>query len=285
MAKIHNKKRNVGIIYEQLLRGISRSMVTGNEKRAEVFSGIITKHFKPGTQLYKEFRLFNALVKTTVSSDMLAGRILSEAKKAAIDHDAYTLHKEKAALIKEINHLIDDPAFYNQRVEDYRSYATIQTLLNDWRKIKGRDISRVASYESKVCKWLMEHKEEDDVSVHRNDDVNSLTVKIMTEKFNRKYNDTLNDEQAEIIKEYVFSLDNGNTDGFREYLTDIKKTAIDEIDTYSAVCDNQILNEKMEVIRKNINDLSTDQINDDTVSKFLLVSTLRSELLEKDDGR
>jgi hypothetical protein len=216
---------------------------------------------------------------------MLAGRILSEAKKAAIDHDAHALQKEKAVLIKEINQLVDDPTFYNQRVGDYRSYATIQTLLNDWRKTKGCDISRVASYESKVCKWLMETKEDDDVSVHKNDDINSLTVKIMTEKFNKKYNDTLNDEQAEMIKEYVFSLDNGNTDGFREYLADIKKTVMGELDTYAIVCDNQILNEKMELIRQNVRDLSTDQINDDTVSKFLLVSTLRSELLEKDDGR
>ena len=59
----HNKKRNVGIIYELLLKHISTKLLEGNKKDAKIATRLIEKHFKKGTELYKEFRLFNALVK------------------------------------------------------------------------------------------------------------------------------------------------------------------------------------------------------------------------------
>ena len=37
----HNKKRNVGIIYEQLLRTISKSLVEGDTKKANLVKSII----------------------------------------------------------------------------------------------------------------------------------------------------------------------------------------------------------------------------------------------------
>ena len=280
MAKTHNKKRNVGIIYEQLLRSISQSLVEGNEDKAQVITQVLTDNFKPGSELYREFRLFNALVKTSVSSDVLAGRILGEAKSAALDFNSTELRKEKAKLIKDINHRIDDESFYAQRVKDYRSYATIQTLLNDWRDNRSAHISRVANYEDKVCKWLLQEKKDEDINVHRNDDVDVLTVRIMTEKFNKKYDDTLNDEQAEIIKEYVFALEQKDATSLIDYLSDIRESTLDELKVYSLACDNQILNEKMNVIRENVDSLTPDEINDDVISKFLLVSALKQELLE-----
>jgi len=283
MAKTHNKKRNVGIIYEQLLRNISQSLVEGNEEKAQVVTQILTNNFKPGTQLYREFRLFNSLIKTTVDSDALAVRILGEAKKAALEFDSNQLRKEKASLIKEINHTLDDQAFYSQRIKDYRSYATIQTLLNDWRKDSPANIGRVASYESKVCGWLREEKQVDDISVHRNDDVDSLTVKIMTEKFNKKYHNSLNDEQAEIIKEYIFALKQKSYASLTEYLSDIKDATLAEVDTYALSCNNVVLNEKMDVIKRNVESLDPKEVNDNSISRFLLVSALKTELLENEN--
>ena len=285
MAKTHNKKRNVGIIYEQLLQSISRSLVEGDEKKAQVITQVLTDNFKPGSQLYREFRLFNALVKTSIDSDVLAGRILNEAKKAALDFNSGELTKERAALIKDINHKVDDKTFYSQRVKDYRSYATIQTLLNDWRSGSSSNLHRVANYENKVCKWLLEEKQDEDISIHRNDDVDALTVRIMTEKFNKKYDDSLNDEQAEIIKEYVFALEQNDATSLTDYLSDIKDSTLTELDTYALGCDNQTLNEKMTVIKENVVSLEPNEVNDDSISKFLLVSALKQELLENDNGK
>ena len=181
MSKTHNKKRNVGIIYEQLVRKVSESLVEGDMDRANLVLDILKKNFRKGTELYKEFRLFNALVKTTVSSDSIATKILSEAKSAAQVHSAGLLRSEKSKLIKVINHTLDDETFYRTRIDDYRTYATIQTLLNDWRSGSNADIKRVALYEDKIHTWLVTEKPERNLDDMRTNDIDKLTVKIMRE--------------------------------------------------------------------------------------------------------
>ena len=79
----HNKKRNVGIIYELLLRSVSSAIVEGDKNRAQLALDIIEKHYDKKTELYKEYRLFNALIKSTVSDTPVAAAVLSEAKSAA----------------------------------------------------------------------------------------------------------------------------------------------------------------------------------------------------------
>ena len=61
----HNKKRNVGLVYEMLLRFITESIISNNEILAKKAIKIIERRFDKNTELYKEFRLFNALAKST----------------------------------------------------------------------------------------------------------------------------------------------------------------------------------------------------------------------------
>ena len=107
MAK-HNKKRNVGLLYEQLMRFASCCILENDQDKARKSVDILCRHFKPGTALYREFRLFNALVDSKVSSKDIARRIIDESKKACLSHDKNQLRKEKSILIKEINHILND---------------------------------------------------------------------------------------------------------------------------------------------------------------------------------
>lgn len=283
MSKSHNKKRNVGIIYEQLLRTMAQALIDNDQTKYNNALSIIRNNFSKGSQLYKEFRLFNALVKTTVDSESLATRILNEAHKAALDFDSQQLRHEKAQLIKEINHTFGDASFYNQRIDEYRSYATIQTLLNDWRRGQTGDLKRVASYENKVCTWLMKEKKDEKLQSLRDEGVSNLSVKIMREKFNKKYGNNLNDSQQELIKEYVFSKSNGQTNEFKVYLNELKTSLFAELCEYSDSCDNKILNEKMDRVKEAVQGLNIDEVNDSAISKFLVISQLKAELLEGDD--
>ena len=119
-AKNHNKKRNSLLIYEFLVRAISRSLIEDDKKKSSIALKILRKHFKPGTELYKEFRLMNALAKTTVSSEHVAASILKEAKSATVKFDRQKLDREKSILIRNINHMINDENFYDQHVNEYR---------------------------------------------------------------------------------------------------------------------------------------------------------------------
>ena len=283
MSKSHNKKRNVGIIYEQLLRTMAEALISDETEKYQATLQIIRKHFAPGTQLYREFRLFNALVKTTVDKESLATRILQEAKSAALGFDRDQLRKEKAALIKDINYSLSDPGFYRQRINEYREYATIQTLLNDWRSGSSTNIARVADYENKVCDFLLVEKNEETLSVLKDEDVSGLTVRLMTEKFNNRYGQQLNDSQQTLIREYVFSTQKGESSQFKGYLNELKETLSTELQIFSKTCNNQILNEKMDRVGNAITSLDTSVINDDTVARFLLVSQLKSEIMEGDN--
>ena len=72
----HNKKRNVGIIYELLLKHISTKLLEGNKKEAKIATKLIERHFKKGSELYKEFRLFNALAKSDITNTHVVASIL-----------------------------------------------------------------------------------------------------------------------------------------------------------------------------------------------------------------
>ena len=73
----HNKKRNVGLIHEQLIRFASQNLVQGDKSKANLAINILENNFVEGSELHREFRLFNALVHTHVPTADLAKQIIS----------------------------------------------------------------------------------------------------------------------------------------------------------------------------------------------------------------
>ena len=163
----HNKKRNVGLIYELLLRHLSSRIIENDKKGAGVATSILEKHFSKGTELYKEFRLFNALAKSTVSDTHIVASILTEAKDAARRTNLEKLEREKSKLIRDINYKIAEKDFYYQHVENYKDLATIQITINEWRK-DSPDLKTLIEFEKKVGEQLLKDKEEVDIFEEQN---------------------------------------------------------------------------------------------------------------------
>lgn len=281
MSKSHNKKRNTALLYEFLVRTISSALVEGDKKKSAVALRILRRYFKPGTQLYKEFRLFNALVKTTVSSDNVATSIISEARHAATSADLSSLDREKSLLIRSINHMIHDENFYDQPVAEYRLYATIQTLLNEWRKPVGTaDIVSLANYEEQLRSWLVSEKKKEDQSlIDESPGTTRLLMKVMMKKLNEKYSAALNDEQREIIKAYAFSAANEDQTTIKKKLEEIRTDLLESIDQYAEQKkDDKFLVTKIQDAKSKIISESLDAVDDSVVSKFMLYSNLRHEL-------
>lgn len=286
MSRAHNKKRNVGIIYELLLRDISASLIENNRIRADKSLKLIETYFDKSTEIYKEFRLFNALVKSTVSDTAIAAAILTEAKAAARRCDRQRLDKEKSRLIREINHNINDKGFYHRRIPMYKTYATIHTLLEDWRDEDSADLSRVVQYESRVVEWLLSDKPDviDESSI-KNEDVDSLVVKIMTEKLNGKYTGILTSDQREIIREYVFSLEADDETAIRDKLSKVKTESLSKLDKFKSITDNKILLEKIDDVSLKIQAECSSELNDESISRFLILMNLSNELGDAINGR
>ena len=285
MPKSHNKKRNVGIIYELLLRNISNSLIEGNQDAAQVALNIIEKRFDRSTELYKEFRLFNALAKATVSDSSVAAAILSEAKNASRRCDRQKIDREKSLLIRDINHSLKDSDFYHRRIPEYKVYATIQTLLNDWRLEDKADLSRVVKFESSVVENLLKEKLSVDIEDYASPDINNLVVKIMTEKINKKYRGKLTKDQSELIQEYVFSLSEKTDSRIRQKLQKVKQAATKDLDRFKENTENTVLLEKIQEVKSTISNQNLNEINDESISRFLVLIQLKKELKEALNGR
>jgi hypothetical protein len=278
----HNKKRNVGIIYEQLMRKISEHIVDGDNESAIKVVNIVKKHFKPGTELYKEFRLFNALVKTQVSSSEIAAKILVEAREAAKDHNSVKLMQEKSRLIKEINHTISSRDFYTTRVPEYRTYATIQTLMNDWRDTKSRDISRIAIFEDKIHSWLLEPKSHSSVSELKTENVDNLVVNVMRDKLNKKYETVLSSRQMILVKEHALREANG--DSFTQYLKSVINESLGRLADYKRSCNSTFVEAKIPGVVSLIETLQPNDHSDQNIAKFMTVLKLCDEITgDKDE--
>jgi len=265
----HNKKRNVGLIYEQLIMRMSRALVENENQKIETIKEIIAKRFAKDTHLYKEFRLFNALIRSANMSDSLATRILNKARKAAQNHDALQLDKEKSVLIKDINYHINEADFYNQRVPDYVNYATIQTLLNEWRSDVA-DIKRLMVHEKKIHEWLQRSDDPTSLIEHKAENVNNLTMAVMERKFERKYGDILSSRQKMLMQAYLME----NVEKLSHELKRIESDISRVLRKYKKDGSNKVLLEKTEKIQARVEHISLAPTDEGVVRGMVLCQLL-----------
>ena len=278
-TRSHNKKRNVGIIYEQLLATAAKGIVENKPALTKRAQALIKRFYKDGTEIYREHRLFKAIVEPEIKDGSLATKILDEAKKAARTHNVQRLEREKSRLIKEINHSFGK-GFYAQPVKSYKDFATVQTLLNDWRLWNKADFNRVTLYESKVHSILTSPKQSESLLKEHDKEVDNLVVKVMTEKFNDKYGKQLTDVQQVLIKQYVFA-ESGDTKGFRNMLKRIKETVLRDLVDYQTECDNNHVANKINEVKEDIRSLDINTLDDQTMTRFLTLCDLSEELRRK----
>jgi len=273
MTRVHNKKRNIGIIYDQIINFTCSNIIEENNKIAESALSIIKEHFNNGNQLKKEYKLFKALATTKGVTDQLAYSIINEAKKACNNmFDSKELEREKSLLIKDLNYTFGKGKIFEQKVKNYRIYATIQTLLNEWRS-DNDNFDLATEYEIKLHNHLTESKVLTENKVIPK--VDKLTYNIMREMFDKKYNSQLSQDQQKIIALFISEEEDKLVENFHQ----IKKDTVRNINNYFLNCSNNILLEKKEKIINNITNLSETSVNKDNVEKYLTVLKLKDEIL------
>lgn len=280
----HNKKRNIGVVYELLIQHITNCIVEGDNKSAKIGTRLIEKHFSKEKELYKEFRLFNALVSSTVSDTHIVASILSEAKRAARKIDYKKLEKEKSNLLRDINYKINRKDFFYQSVANYRQLGSIQIALNEWRK-DSPDLGRLIEFEKKIGENLLLEKTNKSITEVKNNldasKSDKLILKLMTEKINKKYSN-LSSAEREIISNYVF-YSSKEGDYLKSYLSEKRKDALSLLENFEDKESNQILVEKVGKVRDTIQNISEQEVNDETVIKFLTITKLINELTKQEN--
>ena len=271
----HNKKRNVGLIYELLIHRLSKAVVENDKKTIETVQKIISTRFQKGTELYKEFRLFNALAKTADVSEQLAFRILNEAKVASVDHDPRRLDREKSLLIKDINHRLNETNFYDTKILNYPVLASAQQLFNNWRS-SDSNIIEVAKHEATLQQWLMRESKTHDIASEKTPEVNDLTLQLMQEKFEAKYGNSLTESQSNILKLYC----EGNENELTTAIEKVKRNVSTQIKKYSKKATDRFLLEKVSKAHNVITE-SKFSSDADAISRVMLLDQLAAELKGK----
>lgn len=272
----HNKKRNVALIYEQLIRYISRALIEGKKENAKVATQILNRHFQSETELYREFRLFNAMIRAEIDDEYTAQRILEEARKSAKNHNSKLLEEEKGKLLSSINKKINDPNFFNIKVPEYRNLATVQSLLNAWRSEKS-PIQEIVEGEKKVLRILQEKKNTEPLFKVSN--VNNLTVKILKEKVTKKLAENLNASQLKIVSLYAKE----SPEELIPLLQEVKKDSLLQLKKLKENSSNRVLLEKIDPVLGVINFLNENDTSGENISRFLVISKLVEELKNPDE--
>jgi hypothetical protein len=272
MAKTHNKKRNVGIIYEQIMSFICERLMEDSQIEAQKAINIVKENFNKNSQLYKEFKLFKALSETHNITDNLANLIISEAKSACNNmFDSQKLEKEKSKLIKDLNYTFGKGVIFEQNVSNYKIYATIQTLLNEWRN-NDNNFDKITEYEIVLHESLTKKQSKIKEDVVQ---PNNLTRKLMKEIFDKKYKNILSESQKRLINLYTNEKDEVVTEAFLS----IKNNCLELFENYMKSCNNRILNDKYSDIKEKLSNLDENDISKENLNKFLVTSKLSEEIL------
>jgi hypothetical protein len=286
MAIKHNKKRNVGLIQEFLARHMAIAMVDNKPDKKDKAVQLISKHFKPASELHKEWMVFNSLVTTRVASKEVAHSLVGEAKRICRSISENDLERSKTTLIHDINHQLLDESFWDRSVKNYKLYATIQVLMNEWRKPSG-SIGDIASLEDQLMEHLTrpeEITEKANLSSSRDHEAppDALVIKLMTEKFNSKYNKVLNERQKKIVSLYLCAQEDQNDEQkLRFYLKDLGESVLFKMEKFANVekPDSYLqdkLNETREFIETTLH--STEALTEDVLTVYLNFAKLEEEL-------
>ena len=276
----HNKKRNAGIIYELLVRAVSAYLVENDKAKAQLALNILSKHFNKKTELYKEFRIFHALAKTTVQDSAIAAAILAESKQSSRRINSQLLDKEKSSLIKEVNYTLKDPDFYFRNVPEYREFATIQTLINTWREGDRSNLTEMVLLETKMVEFLTGNKQHIQEEVNVDPNVDALVVKIMNEKFNNKYASKLTKEQKDLIQDYVLSLQSNTHEFISERARNIQTNAVSRLQELKKSEKNAVILEKIDIVMNQVNSIDFTTLDDDKIARLMTLNQLINEIKE-----
>lgn len=206
----HSKFKNTGILFEVLVKRITADTLSGNNSPSV---GILKKYFV-NTELGKEYKLYESVFKSKNISESKANIVLNTVVESSKKLNRTRLRKEKYNLIKELKTHYNVEDLFKTKLYDYKAQASLYTLFEIYATDKPTDPNQIIDNKVNLLEHLTSAPVErggvkDNVIEEfksYDNDLRTLTYKIMLEKFNDKYSD-FNSRQKNILKEFIESVD------------------------------------------------------------------------------
>jgi hypothetical protein len=287
MKKIkHSKFKNTGVLFELLVRQITLEVLNGD--KTENAKNIVREFFAPNTELNKELRLYDILLKEKYSSETKADRLVETVCDAHTKLNQLKLSKEKFNLIKEVSAKFDIEQFLSSPITNYKVLASIYKVFESKREnsydIKDIFNSKITLIENITSKPSQLAKPTEDKKLietykQQDKDLRLLTYKILVETFNKKYTN-LDDSQKNLLKEYINNIT--NTTKFKDYVGTELPKIVAELKSIKSKVEDRVttikLSETISVLEKMKMGKS---VTDGQVSSIMLSYELIKELKSK----
>ena len=161
MKLTHNKKSNLGLIFEYILQELVESVIMKDFKTKKRLTEIITKYFYKNKFLKEEFAIFTALLNGEYSDRDEARRYLVECLHS-VEELKHTLNERKQAkqeLLNELYTVINKDKFFEHAIQNYSTYATINLILDYYSKNKKiYEINHLILLERKLLEHIQDNK-------------------------------------------------------------------------------------------------------------------------------
>jgi hypothetical protein len=290
MKKIkHSKFKNTGVLFELLVRQITLEILNGDS--TERAKEIIKEFFKNGTELNRELRLYELLLKERYNSESNAEKFVETVCEAREKLNDKKLSKEKYELVKKINESFDINQFLASPILNYKVLASIYKVFES-KKEQNYDIkdifnSKITLIENIISKPILNQiKNEDNALVEsykkQDKDIRLLTYKILVDNFNKKYSN-LNDIQKKLLKEYINNVN--NTSKFKDYVVSETPKIISELKSINKSIKDSItkikLTETIAVLEKQkVGKVVSDNMVSSLMLSYELIKELKSKINE-----
>lgn len=281
----HSKFKNTGILFELLVRQITLEVLNGDT--SEKAKKIVSEFFSPKTELNKELRLYELLIKEKYSSESRAEKFIDTVNEAHNRINQTQLHKEKYNLIKKINESFNMDEFLSSPISNYKVLASIYKIFES-KKLQNYDIkdvfnSKITLIESITSKPTSKSVSKKDKLVEnykkQDKDLRLLTYKILVETFNKKYS-KLNESQKLLLKEYINNI--SNTTGFKSYVEKEIPSIIKELKSLQSKIKDKVTKIKLVETTSVLSKINIGKVvSDNHVSSIMMAYELIKELESK----
>ena len=279
----HSKFRNTGILFELLTKQVTADIISG--KTSSKASEILHKFFKVDTEIGKEWQLYNKLLSENIKTEAYAERYYSTILDARKKLDDKALLLEKYELIKEIKNTYPLESMLKSPVKNYKISASIYKLFENATSDLKFDVDEIYTAKNSIVEHLVnkhtsakENESSMEVYSEQSEDIRLLTYKLLVEKLNEKFASVLDNEQHEILKEYICNV--SNTNKFDVLVKNhISKIKTKLKDASSKIKDSNVIKIKINEVINQLDKINPDKIvKDNQVTVVMLSYELLKEI-------
>ena len=257
----HNKKRNTALLYEMLVREMTRAIMNENIKKKQKISRLFKQYFHKNSVLGKEYAIYKSL---NESRDL--SKVLSEAKRQYSNVNKKQVFDTQTKLISEINKFIGRN-FWSNYVSDYQWSATIKQAI-----AQDNNPKKQIMLEKKVMEIFPSESNKKHFPK-----VNKLAVNTFVNKFNQTYKSQLTESQCALINKFILSPADDGLE-FRCSLyeeIDLVKGAL--LTTQKKIKDKHLV-EKIDHVINRLDSFKNQKASKSVLTSVLQIQTLVEEL-------